>query len=144
MAGSPSSPSRPEVRVIDITHQPIGEALAPNGSIVPLYALFGRQDTYAAAISPLGVRITAVPRHRIQPSFAINLGFVVSARDIPVAQADQFNFLFSLGPGIQFFTDAHTSWRFEYIYRHISNAGQGNQNPGVDQGVVRVTVSLHH
>jgi hypothetical protein len=31
----------------------------------------------------------------------------------------------------------------EYIYRHVSNAGQGNQNPGVDQGVVRVTVSLH-
>ena len=33
--------------------------------------------------------------------------------------------------------------RAEYIYRPMSNAGQGDQNPGVDQGVVRVTISLH-
>lgn len=143
-AGQPFITPQSPVRVINTTNQSIGEALAPNGSIVPLYALFGRQDTYAASIAPLGARLTALPRHRIQPSFAIDLGFVVSARDIPVDQADQFNFLFSLGPGVQFFTDAHTSWRIEYIYRHISNAGQGLQNPGIDQGVVRVTVSLHH
>lgn len=132
------------VRVINITNQPVGSALAPNGSIVPLFALFGRQDTYGASIVPLGARITVLPRLRIQPSFALNLGFVVSARDIPVDQADQFNFLFALGTGVQFFTDARTSWRVEYIYRHVSNAGQGLQNPGIDQGVVRVTVSLHH
>jgi hypothetical protein len=33
--------------------------------------------------------------------------------------------------------------RAEYIYRPMSNAGQGDQNPGVDQGVVRVTISRH-
>jgi hypothetical protein len=142
-AGQSFTTVQTPVRVIDITNQPVGNALAPNGSLVPLYALFARQDTYGASIAPLGARITALPRRRIQPSFALDLGFVVSARDIPVDQADQFNYLFSLGPGIQFFTDAHTSWRFEYIYRHISNAGQGLQNPGIDQGVVRVTVSLH-
>jgi hypothetical protein len=132
------------VRVIDVTSDPIGTALAPNGSAVPLFALFGRQDTYAAAFAPLGARITALPRWRIQPSFAVDLGFVVSHRDIPVDQADQFNYLFSLGPGVQFFTDAHTSWRVEYIYRHVSNAHQGYQNPGIDQGVLRVTLSHHH
>lgn len=143
-AGQSFVTSQTPIRVIYVTHQPVGNALAPNGSFVPLYVLFGRQDTYAASIAPLGARITALPRYRIQPSFSVDLGFVVSARDIPVDQANQFNFLFSLGPGIQLFTDAHTSWRFEYIYRHVSNAGRGLQNPGIDQGVVRVIVSLHH
>jgi hypothetical protein len=51
--------------------------------------------------------------------------------------------LFSFGPGLEIFTYNQTSWRVEYIYRHMSNAGQGDQNPGVDQGVVRATISLH-
>lgn len=135
--------SQPPVRVIYVDHQAVGSVLAPNGTIVPLYALFGRQNTYAAAFSPLGARVSALPRWRIQPSFALNLGFVVSARDIPVDESDQFNYMFAFGPGVQFFTDSHTSWRVDYIYRHISNAHEGYQNPGVDQGVVRVTVSLH-
>jgi hypothetical protein len=131
------------VRVVAVTHQPVGYILTGNGSNAPVYALFGRQDTYAAAFSPLGARISALPRWRVQPSLALDLGFVVSARDIPVDDAAQFNYMFSFGPGVEFFSDSHTSWRVEYIYRHVSNAGQGNQNPGVDQGVVRVTVSLH-
>ena len=87
--------------------------------------------------------ITALPNSRIQPSFALDLGFVVSARNIPMDEADQFNYMFALGPGVQFFASRQTSWRVEYIYRHVSNAGAGNQNPGIDQGVVRVTLSLH-
>jgi hypothetical protein len=108
-----------------------------------LYALFGKQNTYAAAVSPLGARISAMPRWRIQPSASIDLGFVVSARDIPVDNSAQFNYMLSFGPGVEFFGDNHTSWRVEYLYRHISNAGQGTNNPGIDQGVLRITVSMH-
>jgi hypothetical protein len=131
------------VRVQRVAHGPVGTILTANGGMVPLYANFAREDTYAASIAPLGGRVTALPRWRIQPSLALDLGFVVSARDIPVDDADQFNYMFALGPGIQFYVDKKTSWRVEYIYRHVSNAGQGNQNPGIDQGVVRVTLSLH-
>jgi Lipid A 3-O-deacylase (PagL) len=131
------------VRVTYVNKGPLDTLVLGNSSGIPIYGVFGRQDTYAAAISPLGARISAVPRWRVQPRFALNLGFVVSARDLPVNRADQFNYMFSLGPGVQFFIDRKTSWRVEYIYRHTSNAGQGFQNPGVDQGVVRVTVSVH-
>lgn len=137
------SPQQP-VRVTYVDHGQVSTLLSGNGPGIPIYALFGRQDTYGGAVSPLGARISALPRWRVQPSLALDLGFVVSARDIPVDQADQFNFMFSFGPGLQVFTSPKASWRVEYIYRHISNAGQGFQNPGVDQGVVRVTVSLHH
>ena len=142
-SGQPIITPQAPVRVVSVTPDPVGSILAGNGSIVPVYALFGRQYTYAAAISPLGARISALPRWRLQPSLALDVGFVVSARDIPVDNSAQFNYMLAFGPGIQFFGDNHTSWRVEYIYRHVSNAGQGNQNPGVDQGVVRVTVSLH-
>lgn len=135
---------RSPVRVINITHQPVGNILAGNNSIVPLYALFGAENTYAAAVSPLGARVSALPHSRIQPSFALDLGFVVGSRAIPVDDATQFNYMFALGPGVQFFTSARTSLRMEYIYRHFSNAGQGAENPGVDQGVVRLTLSYHH
>ena len=136
---TPQSP----VRVTSTTDQPIGSVLAGNGQMVPLYALFGRQDTYAGAFTPLGFRATALPRSRLQPTFAVDLGFVVAARAIPIDAGTQFNYMFTLGPGVQFFTDRHTSWRVEYIFRHVSNAGEGNQNPGIDQGVVRVTLNLH-
>jgi hypothetical protein len=131
------------VRVVNITHLPVGNILTGNGSFAPVYALFGTENTYAAAITPLGARVSAMPRWRVQPTFAIDLGFVFSSRDIPIDDATQFNFSLAMGPGIQFYSDAHTSWRVEYVYRHASNAGQGDQNPGIDQGVVRVTVSRH-
>ena len=133
--------SQPPVRVVHVPHGPVGYVL--DTTLVPVYATTARQDTYAAAFTPLGARISALPHSRIQPSFALNLGFVVSARDIPIDDSDQFNYLFAFGPGVQLFTDARTSWRLEYLYRHTSNAGQGEQNPGVDQAVLRLTLSLH-
>jgi opacity protein-like surface antigen len=131
-------------RVLFVTHQPVGSVLTPNGSMAPLYAYFGRQNTYAAAITPLGARLSAMPRSRLQPSLALDLGLVIADRDIPLDDCAQFNYTFAVGPGIQFFTAKRSSYRLEYVYRHVSNAGQGAQNPGVDQGVIRLTVSLHH
>jgi hypothetical protein len=136
------SPETP-VRVIYVTNAPIGTAITGKNTAAPIYAVYGREDTYAAAFNPLGARITAFPRWRLRPSFSLDLGFVVSRQDIPVDQSDRFNYLFSFGPGLEIFTYSNTSWRVEYVYRHMSNAGQGDQNPGVDQGVVRVTISLH-
>ena len=56
------------VRVVDVAHGPVGTILTGSGAIVPLYAQFSRENTYAAALSPLGARITALPRWRVQPS----------------------------------------------------------------------------
>jgi hypothetical protein len=130
------------VRIIQAIRGPVG-TLTENGVSAPVYAILGRQDTYAWSLAPLGARISAFPRSRIQPGFALDLGFVVSNRDIPVDDSDQFNYMFSFGPGVQLYTSPKASWRVEYIFRHISNAHEGTQNPGIDQGVVRVTLSMH-
>ena len=142
VGGQPVFTPQTPVRIEKVPHGPVGvEPLG--GVIVPVYAVVGRQDTYAWSLAPLGARVSAFPHSRIQPSFALDLGFVVSARDIPVDDSDQFNYMFAFGPGIQLFSNPKSSWRVDYMFRHISNAHQGTQNPGVDQGVLRITLSLH-
>lgn len=135
--------SEPPQRVVNVDTAPISAVTIGSLPPVPVYALFGRQHTYAAAVSPLGASVSAFPRSRFQPTFALDLGFVASPRDLPVDQSARFNFTFAVGPGIEFFKDRKTSWRLEYLYRHVSNAGKGFENPGLDQGVFRFTMSEH-
>jgi hypothetical protein len=130
------------LRVVQVLRGPVG-TLTEGTLTAPIYAVFGRQDTYAWSLAPLGVRVSAFPRWRIQPSLSLDTGFVVSHRDIPIDDSDQFNYMFSFGPGVQLFANPKTSWRLEYFYRHLSNAHEGYLNPGIDQGVVRVTLSTH-
>jgi opacity protein-like surface antigen len=132
---------QPPMRLVYPIRGSVGTFLSPGNPAVPIYALTGREDTYAAAFAPLGVRVSAFPRRRIQPTLSLDLGFIVSARDIPIDDSSWFNFMFSFGPGVQFITSPNASLRVEYIYRHESNASLGNQNPGVDQGVTRITLS---
>lgn len=132
------------MRVSHVDRQPVSTLYIGSSTAIPVYAVYAREDTYAASVSPLGVRIRGLPHCRVQPSMALDLGFVIAAREIPIDQTTQFNYIFAIGPGVDLFADRKTSWRIEYVYRHMSNAGQGTYNPGVDQGVVRLTISLHH
>jgi opacity protein-like surface antigen len=142
LAGHAYISSQPAVRVTYVSRSPIG-FVTTNGSTAPVYGLYGRKNTNGGSLSPLGVRATWFQHSRIQPSFSLNLGFLVAARDIPVDNAFKFNFLFSFGPGVQVFITPRSSVRLEYIYRHISNASLGDVNPGIDQGTFRLTLSRH-
>jgi hypothetical protein len=143
VAGSTYVTTQAPVRVTFVDRNPVGVASDGSGPTSPIYPLYGRQNTYAAALSPLGTRMTAFPDRKLRPSFAVDLGFVVASRDIPVDDSDQFNYMFAFGPGVELYTSQWSSMRLEYLYRHISNAHQGFVNPGVDQGVLRLTLSHH-
>jgi opacity protein-like surface antigen len=111
---------------------------------IPFYAVLGKNEkTYAVALTPIGARAVFFPRWRIQPTFEANGGFVVSSRDLPVDYTSQFNFQFTLGPGVQVFASRNTAVRLEYVYRHISNAFMSANDPGIDQGVFRLTISRY-
>lgn len=135
-----TEPENPPIRVTTVNRGPIGTIAVGHGVTAPIYPVYGNMNTYAGALSPLGARATLFQHHSIQPSFSVDLGFVVATRDIPVDNSDQFNYMFSFGPGIAIFSTPESSIRIEYIYRHISNASQGNVNPGVDQGTFRLTL----
>jgi opacity protein-like surface antigen len=135
------TPVTPE-RVIAVNHASLGNICA--GACSPIYPVYGRDETtYAASISPLGVRAILLSRRRVQPTFESDLGVVISSRDIPVDSSSQFNYQFSFGPGVQFFFSQRTAVRLEYVFRHISNANAGAINPGIDQGVFRLTLSRY-
>ena len=110
------------------------------GSNSSVFYDYGAQYSYGGSATPLGVRVSAGTSRRIQPTFSINTGFILSGRDLPVDNSASFNYLFSFGPGFQVNLERHMAVRVEYLYRHISNAGSGNLNPGIDQGVFRLSV----
>ncbi|WP_260705451.1 acyloxyacyl hydrolase [Edaphobacter flagellatus] len=100
------------------------------------------RSTYAGGLSPLGQRINFIPHSRIQPFVIGNAGFLVAPRDIPVNDSSRFNFTFEFGAGIEFFHDHHHSWSAEYRIHHLSNDYTGNNNPGIDNQIVKVTYSF--
>jgi hypothetical protein len=131
----------PIERVTYAGNSPI--AYLPYNPPIPVYGIYSSEKTYAFSASPVGARINGFQSHRLQPTFSVDLGFVLSARDLPIDDSAKFNYLFSFGPGFEFFYRPSDSFRLEYLYRHMSNAGSGDLNPGVDQGVFRLTLSHH-
>lgn len=142
LAGSTVITPLTPTRVITVSHAPIGSSCVSTCS--PIYPVYGHDEqTYAEEISPIGARVVLRPHHWLQPTFGAGLGVVLSFRDIPVDGAAQFNYEFFFGPGIQISQTERGAFRLEYIYRHISNANTGNLNPGIDQGVFRLTLSRY-
>lgn len=132
-----------EKRVIAVSHNPIGE-VSIGGPPVPLYGIYSSEKTYAFSVSPIGARVNFYNSRHLQPTFSTDLGLVFSGRDLPVDDSARLNYLFSFGPGIEFFYKKNEAVRLEYLYRHMSNGGSGDLNPGVDQGVIRLTLSFRH
>jgi hypothetical protein len=100
--------------------------------------------TYGAGISPLGQTINFRPRRKLQPFVAANAGFVAFAGTVPASDATQFNFSFEFGAGLQWNIKPRRAWSLDYRYHHISNAGRGKENPGVDNGTFRLACSFGH
>jgi hypothetical protein len=98
--------------------------------------------TYGAGISPLGQTINFLPRRKLQPFVAMNAGFVAFAGTVPSSNATQFNFSFEFGGGLEWNVKPSRAWSLDYRYHHISNAGRGEENPGVDNGTFRLACSF--
>jgi hypothetical protein len=98
--------------------------------------------TYGFGVSPLGQKVNLLPHGRIQPYIATNAGFVAFAGTVPSSHATMFNFSFEFGGGVEWSARPGHSWSLDYRCHHISNAGRGVENPGVDNGTLRVAYSF--
>jgi hypothetical protein len=128
-------------RVVNKDHV-IEGYLSTGGPEVPTYAnTFGTEKTYGMSVSPIGARVSILNSKSLQPTFGAELGAVVSYRSLPIDDASNVNYLFSFGPGLEYFFDTQHSVRVEYVLRHYANLNLGASNPGVDAGVFRVTLS---
>lgn len=109
----------------------------------------GTRWTYAWGLSPVGQRVNFAPTHALQPYLLANGGFVVSTRDIPVEDASRFNFTFTFGTGLQFFRANGSAWSLDYRVQHLSSKNIGDNNPGIDNQLFRLSYTvpqlpLHH
>ncbi|WP_213804557.1 acyloxyacyl hydrolase [Granulicella sp. dw_53] len=81
-------------------------------------------------------------RHRFQPFFIANGGFLASPRDLPVNNSSRFNFTFEFGGGLEPFRDHRHAWSIDYRIHHLSNAYLGRTNPGINSQLITLTHSF--
>jgi hypothetical protein len=106
---------------------------------VPVYLIFQPANTaYAAGFDPLGLKWNFERRGRLSPYFELSGGVLFSNHDIPNV-TNSVNFSPSAALGTHILGDKY-NWSVEVRYLHISNAGLGTFNPGLNTVQVRVGV----
>ena len=116
----------------------------PNGVVVTGIAIDNcdRRWTYAQALSPAGTRINLMPHRRLQLTASLLAGYMLSAKRIPIDNAGSFNFTFEFGAGLEYYQSRSRSIRLEYQVQHFSNADTAASNPGVDNGLFKLTYTF--
>jgi hypothetical protein len=99
----------------------------------------GHTPTFGQGLSPLGFRMNMMPHRRWQPVVSCSAGILLSTRPIPTEQAGSFNFIFDFGAGVERISDSGRAWRLEYLVQHYSNKDTADLNPGVDNGIFKIS-----
>ena len=106
---------------------------------IPVYLIFQpTQTAYAGGFDPLGLKWDFERRGRLSPYFELSGGVLFSRRDIP-SYTNNVNFSPSAALGTHILGEKY-NWSVEVRYLHISNAGLGNYNPGLNTVQVRLGV----
>jgi len=96
----------------------------------------GREHVYGGGFIPLGFKLFLGPQHRLKPYLTVSSGAFYFAKQFPVPNSAQFNFLSTGGAGLQYFVSPRHAISIEYRIGHLSNAGIGNLNPGFNNSIV--------
>lgn len=97
-----------------------------------------RRATWGAGMMPLGLRVVAQPAKRVQPFVGAAAGGIYFTNPMPAANGRRFNFSAEAGAGAH--VVLQDSWGMEVGFKlhHLSNAGAGEVNPGLDSKVFYV------
>lgn len=99
---------------------------------MPDSARGSRSTIYGAGISPLGIKLNFGQDAWIKPFIAASVGFLYFQENVPVPRSSRFNVTPELGLGLQLFLTPNNALTLGYKLQHISNAGTGRSNPGMD------------
>jgi lipid A 3-O-deacylase len=110
----------------------------------PVFLVFQKTNTaYGAGFSPLGLKWDFATRGKVVPYLELNGGTLFSSKNVPAGTND-VNFTSAGAFGVHLL--GKYAWSVEARYLHISNAGLGNLNPGLNTVEVRIGVGKfwHH
>jgi len=106
---------------------------------VPVYLIFQPANTaYGWGFNPLGLKWNFERRGRFSPYFELSGGTLFSNHNIP-AYTNTVNFTPSAALGVHILGEKY-NWSVDVRYLHISNAGLGDFNPGLNTVQVRLGV----
>jgi hypothetical protein len=106
---------------------------------MPAYLIFQPQNTvYGAGFNPLNLKWNFACRGHVAPYFELSGGTLFSNHDVPRGTND-VNFTSSAALGAHILRDRY-NWSIEARYLHISNAGLGRFNPGLNTVQVRIGI----
>jgi hypothetical protein len=109
--------------------------------VVPLFWVFQPGGTaYGIAIDPFVVKCNIATRGRIVPYFDLDGGALITNKRIPPGTSRE-NFTTSAALGMHILAKKF-NWSAEVRYMHISNAGLGSTNPGINTVQFRVGVGM--
>ncbi len=106
---------------------------------VPAYLIFQPSGTaYGVGVNPLNLKWNFVRRGRISPYLELSGGTLFTTSKVPPGTS-AVNFGSGAALGAHFLGEEH-AWSLEARYLHISNAGLGDLNPGVNTFEVRLGI----
>lgn len=104
---------------------------------VPAYLIFQPTGTaYGVGVNPLNLKWNFVRHGRFSPYLELSGGTLFSTAKVPPGTSS-VNFASGAAMGTHLLGDRH-AWAIEARYLHISNAGLGDLNPGVNTFEVRI------
>jgi len=105
----------------------------------PLFLVFQRANTaYGVGFSPLGLKWNFDRRGRLSPYLELNGGILFTSKNVPT-YTNNVNFTPAAALGTHILGEKY-NWSLELRYLHISNAGLGRLNPGLNTVEVRVGI----
>jgi hypothetical protein len=106
---------------------------------VPAYLIFQPTGaTYGVGLNPLNLKWNFVPHGRWSPYLELSGGTLFTTAKVP-AGTSSVNFASGAALGTHILGPKY-SWAIEARYLHISNAGLGDLNPGVNTFEVRLGI----
>ncbi len=93
------------------------------------------------ALSPLGMESQLALARGWRMFGNLAAGAVWFDRDVPEPYTRAFNYTFEFGAGLQTAVSDRWSLRSGYTFHHLSNAGSGQINPGLNGHVVTVGIA---
>ncbi len=106
---------------------------------VPAYLIFQPSGTaYGVGVNPLNLKWNFVSHGRVSPYFEISGGTLFTTSKVPAATS-KVNFTSAAALGTHFLGPKY-AWAIEARYLHISNAGLGDLNPGLNTFEVRLGI----
>ena len=115
---------------------------SPNSFQVTSTTTCIRQLTFGQGLEPAGFVWKFLPGYRLQPTASWQGGLLLSAKDIPIANAGSFNFTYEFGAGLEYYVSPRHSLRLDYRIHHYSNKDTADFNPGVDSGFFKLSYAF--